>query len=119
MHYLSPDHEHPHPDEPEGPGSFEHRHAPLARDFRARAFTIGIGGPVGSGKTALLLRCAGWRMTTTSRWLRMTSSRRKKESSWSGIRRPPIASWPLKQEAALILLFVTISARIWTRWGSS
>ena len=29
--------------------------APLARDFHARAFTVGIGGPVGSGKTALLL----------------------------------------------------------------
>jgi urease accessory protein len=47
-------HWHPH-DEPDGPGLFEHRAAPLARDFRSRAFTIGIGGPVGSGKTALLL----------------------------------------------------------------
>lgn len=56
MHDLPHDHEHPHhAGEPEGPGSFEQRHAPLARDFRARAFTIGIGGPVGSGKTALLL----------------------------------------------------------------
>jgi urease accessory protein len=27
----------------------------LVRDYHARAFTIGIGGPVGSGKTALLL----------------------------------------------------------------
>jgi urease accessory protein len=26
-----------------------------ARDFAARAFTVGVGGPVGSGKTALLL----------------------------------------------------------------
>jgi len=34
---------------------FHERHAPLPRDYRARAFTIGIGGPVGSGKTALLL----------------------------------------------------------------
>jgi urease accessory protein len=34
---------------------FHERHAPRARDYRARAFTIGIGGPVGSGKTALLL----------------------------------------------------------------
>jgi urease accessory protein len=25
------------------------------RDYRARAFTVGVGGPVGSGKTALLL----------------------------------------------------------------
>ncbi len=36
-------------------GHYADRDAPLARDFRARAFTIGIGGPVGSGKTALLL----------------------------------------------------------------
>jgi urease accessory protein len=42
-------------DEPEGPGLFDARAAPLARDLRSRAFTIGIGGPVGSGKTALLL----------------------------------------------------------------
>lgn len=56
MHYLPHEHTHPHDhDEPQGPGSFEHRRAPLARDYRARAFTVGIGGPVGSGKTALLL----------------------------------------------------------------
>jgi len=29
--------------------------APLRRDFTRRAFTVGIGGPVGSGKTALVL----------------------------------------------------------------
>ena len=56
MHYLPYDHQHPHEhDEPSGPGSFAHRHEPISRDYRARAFTIGIGGPVGSGKTALLL----------------------------------------------------------------
>ena len=54
MHYLSRDHQHLH-DEPEGPGVFHERHAPVPRDYRSRAFTIGIGGPVGSGKTALLL----------------------------------------------------------------
>jgi urease accessory protein len=54
MHYLPGDHPHPH-DEPSGPGAFEHRGRRLARDYSARAFTIGIGGPVGSGKTALLL----------------------------------------------------------------
>jgi urease accessory protein len=54
MHYLSRDHKHV-PEEPEGPGLFHERHAPLPRDYRSRAFTIGIGGPVGSGKTALLL----------------------------------------------------------------
>ena len=36
-------------------GSFANRPAPLARDFAQRAFTVGIGGPVGSGKTALVL----------------------------------------------------------------
>jgi urease accessory protein len=54
MHYLPHDHTHNH-DEPPGPGSFAKRQATLARDYRERAFTIGIGGPVGSGKTALLL----------------------------------------------------------------
>ena len=56
MHYMPSPHTHPHDhDEPAGPGLFEDRRAPLARDYRERAYTIGIGGPVGSGKTALLL----------------------------------------------------------------
>jgi urease accessory protein len=56
MHYLPRNHQQPHePDAPEGPGLFDDRGVPLARDYRTRAFTIGIGGPVGSGKTALLL----------------------------------------------------------------
>jgi urease accessory protein len=54
MHYLPHDQTHAH-DEPPGPGSFDQRQTVLARDFGERAFTIGIGGPVGSGKTALLL----------------------------------------------------------------
>jgi urease accessory protein len=38
------------------PGRFEEREMTLAhRDFSQRAFTVGIGGPVGSGKTALML----------------------------------------------------------------
>jgi len=37
------------------PGSFHDREQPLARNFRQRAFTVGVGGPVGSGKTALML----------------------------------------------------------------
>jgi urease accessory protein len=53
-------HHHPHEHEhdvefPEGAGAFHERDAPHARDYKARAFTVGIGGPVGSGKTALLL----------------------------------------------------------------
>jgi urease accessory protein len=46
---------HPHDHGPAGPGAFRDRAAPIERDFVSRAFTIGIGGPVGSGKTALLL----------------------------------------------------------------
>ena len=37
------------------PGLFHQRAAPRNRDYRERSFTVGIGGPVGSGKTALLL----------------------------------------------------------------
>ena len=37
------------------PGFFRARTPRIRRDFGARAFTVGIGGPVGSGKTALLL----------------------------------------------------------------
>jgi urease accessory protein len=68
MHFIpgDPSHSHSHShsheqghghdhDDPPGPGSFADRRAPLARDYQSRAFTIGIGGPVGSGKTALLL----------------------------------------------------------------
>ncbi len=42
-------------DGPVGPGDFERRNQPHDRDYHERAFTVGIGGPVGSGKTALLL----------------------------------------------------------------
>lgn len=40
-----------------GPGSYKNREQPIidGRDFNDRAFTVGIGGPVGSGKTALML----------------------------------------------------------------
>ena len=37
------------------PGHFDDREAPQRRDFARRAFTVGVGGPVGSGKTALVL----------------------------------------------------------------
>jgi urease accessory protein len=39
-----------------GPGQFHARESPLDRDFNKRAFTVGVGGPVGSGKTALMLQ---------------------------------------------------------------
>ena len=38
------------------PGNFHERELPLDRDLNQRAFTIGVGGPVGSGKTALMLQ---------------------------------------------------------------
>jgi urease accessory protein len=52
------DHDHDHPHEHEHwdhPGRFSDREPPRDRDYRARSFTVGIGGPVGSGKTALVL----------------------------------------------------------------
>ena len=45
----------PHDHGPAGPGAYRERATPLDRDFAPRAFTIGSRGPVGSGKTALLL----------------------------------------------------------------
>ncbi len=50
------DHDHGHPHaHATSPGLFHQRELGRPRDYRARAFTVGIGGPVGSGKTALLL----------------------------------------------------------------
>jgi urease accessory protein len=50
-------HEHGHTHEHlDHPGHFHAREKPLSRDFSERAFTVGIGGPVGSGKTALMLQ---------------------------------------------------------------
>ncbi len=40
----------------EHPGHFHERDQPLDRDYGRRAFTVGVGGPVGSGKTALMLQ---------------------------------------------------------------
>jgi urease accessory protein len=51
-HDVDGDHHHEHW---QHPGHFHERDAMQRRDFAARAFTVGIGGPVGSGKTALLL----------------------------------------------------------------
>jgi urease accessory protein len=44
-------------DELASAGRFEYRPRVRSdRDFRQRAFTVGVGGPVGSGKTALMLQ---------------------------------------------------------------
>ncbi len=51
-------HDHGHEHEHEHlahPGLFRDRATARPRDFSRRAFTVGIGGPVGSGKTALVL----------------------------------------------------------------
>ncbi|KAL1305148.1 hypothetical protein AAFC00_002072 [Neodothiora populina] len=55
-HDAAVDHGHTH-EILDGPGSFLGREMPIVqgRDFAERAFTVGIGGPVGSGKTALML----------------------------------------------------------------
>ena len=42
------DHGHTH-EAMDHPGHFAHRESPLDRNFKQRAFTVGIGGPVGSG----------------------------------------------------------------------
>jgi urease accessory protein len=52
FHHTPDPHDH---DDPAHPGLFHQRESAKARDYRARSFTVGIGGPVGSGKTALLL----------------------------------------------------------------
>lgn len=51
-HDHDDDHEH---EEWDSPGHFHEREEPKRRNYTERAFTIGIGGPVGSGKTALVL----------------------------------------------------------------
>jgi urease accessory protein len=52
FHHAHEPHEH---NDPTRPGLFHQRAGRKPRDYRARSFTVGIGGPVGSGKTALLL----------------------------------------------------------------
>jgi urease accessory protein len=43
-------------DHADTPGHFHEREMPRRRDLDRRAFTVGVGGPVGSGKTALMLQ---------------------------------------------------------------
>src|SRR3984893_14877264 len=52
MHEIGRPHTHEHHGHA---GLFHERDAPIQRDYQARSFTVGIGGPVGSGKTALML----------------------------------------------------------------
>ncbi len=56
---MSHDHDHDHGhthEQLDHPGHYHEREIPLHRDFSHRAYTVGIGGPVGSGKTALMLQ---------------------------------------------------------------
>lgn len=53
-HDHAHDHGHTH-ERMDHPGTFEGREPFRRRDYSERAFTVGIGGPVGSGKTALVL----------------------------------------------------------------
>jgi urease accessory protein len=53
--YHHAPHPHDHDGDPTSPGVFTRRAKRKERDYAARSFTVGIGGPVGSGKTALLL----------------------------------------------------------------
>lgn len=54
MSFSSTDHQH---DRMDDPGRFDLRpRTSPRRDFGERAFTVGVGGPVGSGKTALMLQ---------------------------------------------------------------
>jgi urease accessory protein len=55
MHAHTHEHGHTH-EHLDHAGHFHERDTPLARDFSKRAFTVGVGGPVGSGKTALMLQ---------------------------------------------------------------
>jgi urease accessory protein len=65
-------HFHPHdgngraPDHFGHPGHFHERELPLDRELGQRAFTVGVGGPVGSGKTALMLQLCRWLGATMS-----------------------------------------------------
>jgi urease accessory protein len=52
FHHSPDPHEHA---DPTHPGLFHERARQRRRDYTTRSFTVGIGGPVGSGKTALLL----------------------------------------------------------------
>jgi urease accessory protein len=55
MQTPPPASEHTH-DRWDHPGRYEFRERPRpTRDYSSRAFTVGVGGPVGSGKTALML----------------------------------------------------------------
>jgi urease accessory protein len=55
--FVPHSHDHGHTHEVmDHPGHYHLRDQPRKRDYSRRAFTVGVGGPVGSGKTALMLQ---------------------------------------------------------------
>ncbi|KAJ9649407.1 hypothetical protein H2199_000182 [Coniosporium tulheliwenetii] len=102
-HGGSADHGHSH-EILDGPGSYLGREMPIieGRDWRERAFTVGIGGPVGSGKTALMLAlCHALR--DTHNIAAVTNDIFTREDAEFLTRHhalPPPASAPSKQAAA-------------------
>ena len=125
-------------------GEFTPRREWANRDWTERAFTIGIGGPVGSGKTALVLQlCRRLRerlsiaVVTNDIFtkevrpralshpgpvcaLRPVASRgRTPNSSRSTVRSPRSASPPSRLAVVHMLPFARTSRPISPRWSSS
>ena len=108
---------HPHTHGPAGPGAFRDRAAPLTRDFARRAFTVGIGGPVGSGKTALLLALC--RLLRDDHEIAVVTNdiftKEDAEFLTRHTRCRPSVSPPSRPAAARTPPFATTSARTWRR----
>ena len=75
------------------PGHFHDRDRPLDRDFKKRAFTVGIGGPVGSGKTALMLQLCK-RLRETVSIAAVTNDIFTKEDGEFLTKHEALAAWP-------------------------
>ena len=126
-------------------GEFSPRREWSDRDWTQRAFTIGIGGPVGSGKTALVLQlCRRLRerlsiaVVTNDIFTKevrpracslppwppllpeaVASRGRTPNSSRATVRSPRSASPPSRQAVVHMLPFARTSRPISPRWSSS
>lgn len=126
-------------------GEFSPRREWSDRDWTQRAFTIGIGGPVGSGKTALVLQlCRRLRerlsiaVVTNDIFTKevrpralppgphvhvapeaVVSRGRTPNSSRATVRSPMSASPPSRRAVARMLPFARISRPISLLWSSS
>ena len=111
---------HSHDHDPATPGLFSDRAAPLARDYRSRAFTVGIGGPVGSGKTALLLALCR-RLRERHSLAVVTNDIFTKEDGEFLVRHGALDAeriTAVETGAVLTLRYAMMSARIWMHWRS-